>query len=727
MACSGQLNYFAGFFLLSLFLVLRLPISLPAYLGNYCPTDSNFTSAGAYQSNLDLLLPSLASEAIATGYHNATTGRTPDQPHGLALCRGDASSAVCRTCLNTSVHDVRQRCPLGKSSTIWYDDCLLRYSDRSFFSEVDASFPLYQYNGYNASDPAAFHRVLTDLVGVLVEEASGNASSLFAAGWASVPVANASDVYGLVQCTRDLSTDDCGRCLRDAVANLSSCCYGQLGMKIYGQSCYFRYENYPFFELSSGSAVLLSPPPAASPPSAPPSTSTETGTNRGVPCVPFLYILKRQWMTGQIVNCFSPSNDNLQIIKTYTSSNCDIEFFFREQEQLMENNRYSFHFSTIFPPRLFLAVVEVQCQTKRLPTPQTESTENLFREWKPNLSGLNGNEVLQERDGSRPTSFDFATVAAATSNFSDSNKLGKGGFGYVYQGSLPGGQEVAVKRLSTNSHQGLQEFETEVMVIAKLQHRNLVRLLGYCIQGEEKILIYEYMPNKSLEAILFDPEKKALLDWPTRFDIIGGIIRGLIYLHRDSVSRIAHRDLKPNNILLDKDMNPKISDFGFARIFMDEQNQGNTRKPAGTLGYMSPEYTIKGLFSDKSDVYSFGIIVLELVTGKRSNSFHELEDTPTLAGYAWSVWREGKADDLVDASIRGTPSCSMNQVLRCIHIALLCVQDRAVDRPDMPAVDRMMANDCDIAQTPKKPTFTLEPPAQPETRNEMTVTSLQGR
>ncbi|XP_042383185.1 cysteine-rich receptor-like protein kinase 25 [Zingiber officinale] len=683
MACSGQLNYFAGFFLLSLFLVLRLPISLPAYLGNYCPTDSNFTSAGAYQSNLDLLLPSLASEAIATGYHNATTGRTPDQPHGLALCRGDASSAVCRTCLNTSVHDVRQRCPLGKSSTIWYDDCLLRYSDRSFFSEVDASFPLYQYNGYNASDPAAFHRVLTDLVGVLVEEASGNASSLFAAGWASVPVANASDVYGLVQCTRDLSTDDCGRCLRDAVANLSSCCYGQLGMKIYGQSCYFRYENYPFFELSSGSAVLLSPPPAASPPSAPPSTSTETGTNRG-----------------------NKSNSWKIIVIVSTSA-----LFFLLVCSLLWwkcNARLRDHWN-------------------RLPTPQTESTENLFREWKPNLSGLNGNEVLQERDGSRPTSFDFATVAAATSNFSDSNKLGKGGFGYVYQGSLPGGQEVAVKRLSTNSHQGLQEFETEVMVIAKLQHRNLVRLLGYCIQGEEKILIYEYMPNKSLEAILFDPEKKALLDWPTRFDIIGGIIRGLIYLHRDSVSRIAHRDLKPNNILLDKDMNPKISDFGFARIFMDEQNQGNTRKPAGTLGYMSPEYTIKGLFSDKSDVYSFGIIVLELVTGKRSNSFHELEDTPTLAGYAWSVWREGKADDLVDASIRGTPSCSMNQVLRCIHIALLCVQDRAVDRPDMPAVDRMMANDCDIAQTPKKPTFTLEPPAQPETRNEMTVTSLQGR
>lgn len=318
MASSARLNSFARFFLLSLCIALRFPKSLPGYLYNYCPTDSNFTSDSAYNSSLYLLLTSLASDAVATGYHNATTGRTPDQPHGLALCRGDASPAVCRTCLSTSVDDVRQRCPLGKSSTIWYDDCLLRYSDRSFFSAIDASFPLYQYNGYNASDPAAFHRVLTNLVGVLVEEASGNASILFAAGWVSVPIANVSDVYALMQCTRDLSADDCGRCLRDAVANLSSCCYGQLGMKIYGQSCYFRYETYRFFDPSSGSAVLLSPPPAASPPSAPPSTSTERGTNRGVPCISFLYILKRQLMTGQIgFHLLTFIFDYLQIIITF--------------------------------------------------------------------------------------------------------------------------------------------------------------------------------------------------------------------------------------------------------------------------------------------------------------------------------------------------------------------------------------------------------------------------
>ncbi|TVU38510.1 hypothetical protein EJB05_11884 [Eragrostis curvula] len=174
-------------------------------------------------------------------------------------------------------------------------------------------------------------------------------------------------------------------------------------------------------------------------------------------------------------------------------------------------------------------------------------------------------------------------IKAATCNFSDANKLGAGGFGPVYLGKFPGGEEVAVKRLCRNSGQGLEEFKNEVILIAKLQHRNLVRLLGCCIQGEEKILVYEYMPNKSLDAFLFSPEKQRLLDWRIRFDIIEGIARGLLYLHRDSRLRVVHRDLKASNILLDADMNPKISDFGMARIFGGDDNQFNTNRVVGTL------------------------------------------------------------------------------------------------------------------------------------------------
>ncbi|XP_042486285.1 G-type lectin S-receptor-like serine/threonine-protein kinase RKS1 [Macadamia integrifolia] len=173
-------------------------------------------------------------------------------------------------------------------------------------------------------------------------------------------------------------------------------------------------------------------------------------------------------------------------------------------------------------------------------------------------------------------------VAAATDNFSPINKLGQGGFGAVYKGRLFNGKEIAVKRLSRNSGQGMEEFKTEVLLIAKLQHRNLVRLLAYNAQEEEKMLIYEYMPNKSLDFFIFDKSKRALLDWRKRFEIIVGIARGVLYLHQDSRLRIIHRDLKASNVLLDEEMNPKISDFGMARIFGGNQSQANTTKVVGT-------------------------------------------------------------------------------------------------------------------------------------------------
>ncbi|KAJ6791010.1 receptor-like serine/threonine-protein kinase SD1-8 [Iris pallida] len=178
--------------------------------------------------------------------------------------------------------------------------------------------------------------------------------------------------------------------------------------------------------------------------------------------------------------------------------------------------------------------------------------------------------------------FSFGTIAAATESFSTENQLGQGGFGPVYKGILYGDKEIAVKRLAKSSQQGAEEFKNEVMLIAKLQNRNLVRLLGCCIQGEERMLIYEYMPNKSLDAFLFEREKAALLEWRTRYQIIVGITRGLLYLHHDSRYRIIHRDLKASNILLDKEMNPKISDFGMARLFGGDATDYNTKKVVGT-------------------------------------------------------------------------------------------------------------------------------------------------
>ncbi|XP_048127407.1 G-type lectin S-receptor-like serine/threonine-protein kinase At4g03230 [Rhodamnia argentea] len=329
--------------------------------------------------------------------------------------------------------------------------------------------------------------------------------------------------------------------------------------------------------------------------------------------------------------------------------------------------------------------------------------------------------------------FDLEIILQATNNFSDENKLGKGGFGPVYKATFPGGQEIAVKRLWSGSGQGLEEFKNEVILIAKLQHRNLVRLVGYCVKGDEKMLLYEYMPNKSLDSFIFDRRRCGLLTWDTRFEIILGIARGMLYLHQDSRLRIIHRDLKTSNVLLDEEMTPKISDFGLARIFEAKQTEASTQRVIGTYGYMSPEYALDGFFSFKSDVFSFGVVVLEIVSGIRNTGFYRSEGTMSLLTHAWNLWNDNKALDLMDQVLHET--YNRDQVLKCINVALLCVQEDPSDRPTMSNAVFMLGSETVTLPVPKKPAFavkigvstTASSSSKPELSSVLSTTLEQGR
>ncbi|CAN6457977.1 unnamed protein product [Victoria cruziana] len=602
-----------------------------------------------------------------------------------------------------------------------------------FFHVAYAQVPYYNCltTGANYTSNSTYQHNLNRLLASLSENAAFT-------GFYNTTIGQSPDqIHGLVQCHEDISTSDCRTCADSAASQILQQCPNSMTAVIWLDVCLLRYSSFDFFgTVDESKEAYVNKDSIPNPPQFKQllrSFFNNLSLSATTKNSSLMYATDSVWYTDSVAlyalvectrdlsltSCDSCLKTSILAIwqccsaKTgarILSSSCviryDIEPFYGSLTPAPARPPTS---PSLSPPRanrsaptstpdkfpvsggdssktavivgasvsvfllLLLCILLVWFSRRRKGRPQGQT---------PVKNEMGGNGYLV---------FDLNSLRAATNSFSEANKLGEGGYGPVYMGKLSDGREIAVKRLSKNSGQGIAEFKNEVQLVAKLQHRNLVRLLGCCFEGEEKILVYEYVPNKSLDKLLFGTEsKREQLDWVTRFKIILGIARGLLYLHEDSRLTVIHRDLKASNVLLDKDMNAKISDFGMARLVGLDQTQGSTSKIAGTYGYMSPEYAMQGQFSVKSDVFSFGVLLLEIISGQKNSNFYQTARAEDLVGYAWRLWRENRGPELIDKMMPG--QLQKNEVQRCIHIGLLCVQESPADRPIMSQVVLLLGN-----------------------------------
>ncbi|XP_050227850.1 cysteine-rich receptor-like protein kinase 44 [Mercurialis annua] len=578
---------------------------------------------------------------------------------------------------------------------------------------------------YNVSTPSNFNSNLNATFRDLRTQINGG--KLFAT---AEQLSGADVVHAMIQCRDYMSTSECVSCFSAASTQIRNCSAVNGGRVVY-DGCFLRYERNDFYGETTrdanreycGNRTTKSPPTAFQ--------AAVEGLLKDL-----------QIATPKITNFFATSKREVtgaNNVSVYATAQCVHTI---DMAGCLACMQVAYANIQRCPPNADGRAIDSGCFMRYSATPffadnqtlnlgpflKTESSSSKA----PLIGGVAGGvglivllivlvvwfKVLRKKNAPRgdilgatelrgPVNYSYNDLKSATKNFTEENKLGEGGFGDVYKGTLKNGKIVAVKKLAlSQSRRAQADFVSEVTLISNVHHRNLVRLLGCCSKGPELLLVYEYMANSSLDRFLFG-NKQGSLTWKQRFEIILGTAQGLAYLHEEFHVCIIHRDIKPNNILLADDFQPKIADFGLARLLPDNQTHLST-KFAGTMGYTAPEYAIHGQLSEKVDTYSYGIVVLEIISGRKSSEMLVDPGSDYLLKSAWKLYANGMHQELVDKSLDPN-EYEVEEVKRIVEIALMCTQSSPALRPTMSEVIILLKSKGSLQhRPPTRPPF-LEP------------------
>ncbi|XP_060213980.1 cysteine-rich receptor-like protein kinase 2 [Lycium barbarum] len=535
--------------------------------------------------------------------------------------------------------------------------------------------------------------------------------------------------YGLAQCYGDLSLLDCVLCYAEARTVLPQC-FPFNGGRIYLDGCFMRAENYTFDHQYLGpedrhvcgnrtrKGSLFQQTARLAVQQAVANAPNNNGYARAEVAVPgakneTAYVLADCWRTVGANSCRAclqnasasmmgclPWSEGRALYTGCFMRYSDVNFL----NAIASSGDSSSNGVVVIVIAVVSAVVVF-----------VVGAVIAFYMWKnkqiqKKRKGSNDVEKLVKTLNDSSLNFKYSTLEKATGSFDEANKLGQGGFGTVYKGVLQDGREIAVKRLFFNNKHRAADFYNEVNIISSVEHKNLVRLLGCSCSGPESLLVYEFLPNQSLDRFIFDPAKGKTLNWEKRFEIIIGTAEGLVYLHENNKTRIIHRDIKASNILLDSRLRAKIADFGLARSFQEDKSHISTAI-AGTLGYMAPEYLAHGQLTEKADVYSFGVLLLEIVTGRQNNRSKNTEYSDSLISIAWQHFQHGRVEELFDPNLMLHNYHTSNvkkEVLRMVHVGLLCTQEVPGLRPSMSKALQMLVKKEEELPVPSNPPFVDE-------------------